>query len=93
MVGMPGAEHESACPLHPGHALRHAVDATARLIAGQDADRLPSASLLNALEYFAGRGGWEDVTLLEVAQYSNLMDDRFIGMCSCHRKGRSKLNW
>lgn len=73
--------------------MRHAVDATSRLVAGEDADRLSSASLLNALEYFAGRDGWEDVTLIEVARFSNLVDDRLAGMCNCHRRGRSRLNW
>lgn len=93
MIAMSDLDHESACPLHPGHGLRYAVDATSRLLVGQDADRLSSASLLNALEYFSGRSGWEDVTLLEVAQYSNLMDDGRVGMCNCHRRGQSKLNW
>ena len=72
--------------------MRYAVDATSRLVAGEDADRLSSASLLNALEFFAGRDGWEEVTLFEVAEYSNLIDDRLVGMCSCHRWDRSKLN-
>jgi hypothetical protein len=88
-------QHSDSCPLYPAHWLRHAIAAVEHLVAGEsrgDVDRLSAAALLNALDYYGNHGGWEGVTLLDVAEYATLMsEDKFGSSCMC--KGRSTLKW
>ncbi len=73
-----------------GRRLRHALAATDHLLGTDEnnaamADRLSSASLLNALDYYAAQPGWRTVTLLEVTQYASLMGEKFSEQCTCRR--------
>jgi hypothetical protein len=91
---VPKKEHDIDCPLYPAHWLRHSLSAVQQLVAGDpeaDADRLSAAALLNALDYFANHGGWENVTLRNVADYATLMSEEQFPPCDCI--GRSKLRW
>ena len=83
-------EHEPGCVLDPVNWLLHTIEATTRLVVGEEnaratADRLASASLLNALEHFARQPEWRTVSLLKITQYCNLMDAEFDVWCTCRR--------
>lgn len=83
-------EHDPGCVLDPVHWLRHAIEATNMRISGDEeeqatADKLSSASLLNALEHLAEQEDWRTVTLLGLTQFVSLMGEKFPGMCTCGR--------
>jgi hypothetical protein len=89
-------EHDNECPRNPVHGFRAAVEACNRLTSRAEtevppADRLAAASLLNGLQYFANHGGWANVTLANLAEYTALHDDTAPTSCNC--KGSSTIRW
>ena len=82
-------EHAPGCMLDAVHWLRHAIDAASRLASPQadelrSVDRKSAESLADTLAHFAERDEWGSVTLREVAQHANLMDDELYGSrCTC----------
>jgi hypothetical protein len=79
--------HQADCPLNSGHWLRHAVAAAGVL--AQDvpdslADRGSAMALTDALAYFAELDTWPTVTLKDVADHANLMNqEQLAPFCTC----------
>lgn len=96
------APHAPGCILDPRNWLRHALAAAATSMdptadEHRAPDRLSAASLLNALEHFAGQDTWRTTTLLEVTEMANLMGEKFQSLCTCGRNRddgpSSPLKW
>ena len=86
---MPPTPHAPGCTLDAVHWLRHAIDAAGRLASPQadelrSVDRKAAESLADTLAHFAELDDWGTITLREVAQHANLMDDESFGSrCTC----------